>query len=68
LPDPANPDTRSPGPTAPNTQRPKSRETENENLKVGADGEPPRSATEPAGSEGSADTDKTWSDPQSGEN
>ena len=67
MPDPANPDTHSPGPTAPNTERPKSRETENENLKVGRDGEPPRSATEPGGADDSARSSKTATDPQSGE-
>lgn len=68
MPDPANPDTRSPGPTAPNTDRPKNRETENENLKGGGDGQPPRSATEPKGAEGASRSSKTASDPQSGEN
>lgn len=67
MPDPANPDTHSPGPTAPNTDRPKSRENENEDLKVGRYGEPPRSATEPRGSEGSSDSRHTDTDPASGE-
>lgn len=67
MPDPANPDTHSPGPTAPNTDRPKNRETEYEDYKVGADGRPPRSANEPRGSEDSSDTAKTATDPASGE-
>jgi hypothetical protein len=48
-------------------QRPKSHEIENENLKPGGKpGEPPRPATEPKGSEGSASTEKTKSDPATG--
>jgi hypothetical protein len=43
-------------------------ERENENLRVPARaGEPPRSATEPPGSEWSVRTDKTVTDPDSGE-
>lgn len=48
----------------PSTDRPKNREVENEDLKPG---QPPRTATEPAGSEGSSDTSKTRTDPASGE-
>lgn len=44
--------------------RPKSRETENDNLKPGA---PPRSSSEPQGSAGSQQSAKTWTDPGSGE-
>ncbi len=50
-------------------ERPKNREIENEDLKPDRhEGRPPRSATEPRGSEGSARTPKTRSDPASGEN
>ncbi len=53
----------------PSTDRPKNRETENEDVKAPkADGRPPRSASEPRGSEGSARNSKTRSDPASGEN
>ena len=48
-------------------QRPDNRETENENLRPGKDGEPPRPATEPAGSKESSQTPKTRTDPGSGE-
>lgn len=48
-------------------QRPENRETENENLRPGKPGEPPRPATEPAGSKGSVQTPKTDTDPGSGE-
>lgn len=44
--------------------RPDNRETENENLKPGS---PPRPASEPKGSEGSSQTDKTLTDPATGE-
>ena len=50
----------------PSTDRPKNREVENENQKSPA-GRPPRSANEPAGSEGSARNHKTATDPASGE-
>ena len=46
--------------------RPKSLETEYENLKPKVPG-PPRPATEPAGSEGSVKGSKTATDPGSGE-
>lgn len=48
--------------------RPKNRDVENENLRPGGEGRPPRPATEPPGSEDSSQTDKTRSDPGSGEN
>jgi hypothetical protein len=48
--------------------RPKNREVENENLRPGPKGQPPRPATEPPGSAGSSRSDKTRSDPGSGEN
>ena len=51
----------------PSIDRPKNREVENEDLKPGAPGQPPRSATEPKGAEGSSDTPKTRTDPSSGE-
>ncbi|MDG2519921.1 hypothetical protein P7B02_00100 [Caulobacter segnis] len=47
--------------------RPSNRETENENLKPDREGEAPRPATEPEGSESSQKTDKTATDPGSGE-
>jgi hypothetical protein len=47
--------------------RPKNREVENENAKPAGDGHPPRSANEPKGSEGSARSSKTKTDPASGE-
>ena len=47
--------------------RPSNRETENEDLKPAGQGRPPRSAAEPRGSEGSARTPKTKTDPASGE-
>lgn len=46
------------------SDRPTSRESENEQQKSGA---PPRSATEPAGSAGSQQSAKTRTDPGSGE-
>lgn len=52
-------------PTTPN--RPKDRATENENLRPDADGQPPRPATEPAGSEGSSNSGETATDPATGE-
>jgi hypothetical protein len=44
--------------------RPKSYEMENENMKAN---DPPHPETEPAGSEGSSDSQKTRSDPATGE-
>ena len=53
----------------PNHDRPKNRETENEDMKAPRrEGEPPRPATEPHGAEGSSRNPKTRSDPGSGEN
>lgn len=47
---------------------PDPRQTENDNLRVPArDGEPPRPATEPAGSEGSSNSGETDTDPATGE-
>jgi hypothetical protein len=46
--------------------RPHNREVENEELRPSRDGEPPRPATEPAGSADSQDTPKTKTDPGSG--
>lgn len=44
------------------------RDTENDNLRPPAqDGEPPRPATEPAGSEGSSNPGDTETDPATGE-
>lgn len=51
----------------PDDKRPNNREVENENLKPAGDGQPPRPATEPAGSKGSQQSDKTTTDPGSGE-
>ena len=51
----------------PNEERPHSRETEYEDVKPAADGQPPRSASEPHGAEGSSNSDKTATDPASGE-
>jgi hypothetical protein len=48
------------------TDRPKNRETENEDLRPRS-GAPPRPASEPHGSEGSARNDKTKTDPATGE-
>lgn len=43
-------------------------QTENDNLRPPAkDGEPPRPATEPAGSEGSSNSGETETDPATGE-
>lgn len=47
--------------------RPSNRSVENEDLKPAGEGRPPRSANEPHGSEGSARTPKTDTDPASGE-
>jgi len=47
-------------------RRPQNRSVENENLKPGRDGEPPRPATEPAGARGSTRTGKTATDPATG--
>nr|WP_246347778.1 hypothetical protein [Brevundimonas variabilis] len=47
---------------------PDPRQSENENLRPPAnDGEPPRPATEPEGSEGSSNSGKTETDPATGE-
>ena len=56
-----------PAATPSSADRPKNRETENEDLKAPRDGGPPRAATEPAGLEGSSRTPKTMTDPASGE-
>lgn len=48
--------------------RQKNPEVENENLRPGPPGEPPRPATEPPGSAESSRSDETDSDPGSGEN
>jgi len=47
--------------------RPDDRKVENENLRPGKDGEPPRPATEPRGSEGSSNSGETQTDPATGE-
>lgn len=48
--------------------RPKSRETENENQRTpDRAGEPPRPATEPKAGEGSSRSEKTATDPATGE-
>lgn len=49
------------------TSRPKDRATENENLRPDREGEPPRPATEPRGSEGSSNSGETATDPATGE-
>lgn len=49
------------------TPRPKSHETDNEDLKPMPGGGPPRQASEPRGSEGSERGRKTRTDPASGE-
>lgn len=47
---------------------PDPRQTENDNLRPPAhDGEPPRPATEPVGSEGSSNSGQTETDPATGE-
>ena len=48
-------------------QRPDSKSVENENLRPDADGEPPRPATEPKGSEGSSNSGETETDLATGE-
>jgi hypothetical protein len=50
----------------PSADRPKSRETEYEDVRPKTPG-PPRAATEPRGSEGSVKTSRTATDPGSGE-
>lgn len=48
-------------------RRPPSRETETENQRPPAnDGQPPRPATEPLGSEGSSNSGETATDPATG--
>lgn len=47
-------------------RRPTSHETENENQRPGRDGQPPRPATEPSGSEGSSNPGDTATDPATG--
>lgn len=47
--------------------RPKDRSTESENLRPDHDGQPPRPATEPRGSEGSSNSGQTETDPATGE-
>lgn len=47
--------------------RPSNPEVENENQRPSTEGEAPRPATEPPGSEESVQTDKTKTDPGSGE-
>jgi hypothetical protein len=47
--------------------RPNSKSVENENLRPDQDGEPPRPATEPKGSEGSSNSGETETDPATGE-
>lgn len=49
------------------SDRPSNRETEYEDLKPSGEGQPPRSANEPRGSEGSARNEETRTDPASGE-
>jgi hypothetical protein len=50
------------------TPRPKDKATENENLRTPSkEGEAPRPATEPAGSEGSSNSGETATDPATGE-
>lgn len=54
--------------TAPRPEdRPRDRQTENDNLRPDADGEPPRPATEPRGAEGSSNSGETATDPATGE-
>ncbi|MFN3538024.1 hypothetical protein [Brevundimonas sp.] len=49
-------------------ERPDNRSVENEELRPPArDGEPPRPATEPEGSEGSSNSGETATDPATGE-
>lgn len=48
--------------------RPNNRQTETENQRTPShDGEPPRPATEPPGSEGSSNSGETETDPATGE-
>jgi hypothetical protein len=47
--------------------RPDDRRVENENLRPDDDGQPPRPATEPEGSEGSSNSGETATDPATGE-
>jgi len=47
--------------------RPDNRSVENEDQRPGKDGEPPRPATEPRGSEGSSNSGETETDPATGE-
>jgi len=54
-------------PAVPSAERPKNRDVENEDMKPERQGQPPRSAAEPSGSEGSARNSKTKTDPASGE-
>ena len=42
------------------------RQTENENQRPAGDGQPPRPATEPAGSKGSSNSGETATDPATG--
>ena len=49
------------------TNRPRNRETGNENLRPAGDGKAPHPATEPTGSEGAVQTETTETDPGSGE-
>jgi hypothetical protein len=49
------------------TDRPDNREVENENLRPGRDGRPPRPATEPKGAQGSSRNPETLTDPATGE-
>jgi len=47
--------------------RPDNRKVENENLRPDENGQPPRPATEPKGSEGSSNSGETATDPATGE-
>ena len=47
--------------------RPDNRKVENENMRPDKDGQPPRPATEPKGSEGSSNSGETATDPATGE-
>jgi hypothetical protein len=50
------------------TDRPDNRETETENQRLPAtEGQPPRPANEPKGSEGSSNSGETLTDPATGE-
>lgn len=53
--------------SAPQDERPKNREVENEEVRPAGEGRPPRPATEPPGSEASQDSGETRTDPGSGE-